>query len=129
MPTGSITFLDGTTELGTVALGHGKARLVTSGLRPGRNRIQVQYNAGPGMVPSTATFIETVRPARSGSQVISSSRVLASDPRLFSTATTAGGPVTIPAEALGVLDGPGLPGTAVDDQRAIRTGSGVNKRR
>ena len=48
VPTGSVTFLDDTTKLSTVPLSHGKARLVTSELEPGRNMIQVQYDSGPG---------------------------------------------------------------------------------
>jgi Bacterial Ig-like domain (group 3)/NHL repeat len=74
-PGGSVTFLDGTTDLGTVLLRRGKARLVTWGLVPGRNKIQVQYDPGPGTVPSGATLIETVRLPRSRSKVVASPEV------------------------------------------------------
>ncbi len=67
-PIGSVTFLDGTTILGTAALRHGKASLKTSSLPLGPNTIQVYYNPGQGFAPSTASVVENVRAHRSRSR-------------------------------------------------------------
>jgi hypothetical protein len=69
-PDGSVTFLDGTTELATVSLSGGEVTLMTTGLAPGRNVVRVQYNPASGMVPSSATKIEIVRQLRSRSGVV-----------------------------------------------------------
>jgi Bacterial Ig-like domain (group 3)/FG-GAP-like repeat/FG-GAP repeat len=44
VPTGTITFKDGSTNLGTVALVSGKARLTTSGLTSGKHQIVADYS-------------------------------------------------------------------------------------
>jgi hypothetical protein len=69
-PTGEVTFLDGTTIMGTVALRGGKAQLRTSNLPVGRDAVQVDYGGGPGFAPSTATVIETIKPGRSRTRAI-----------------------------------------------------------
>jgi hypothetical protein len=66
--TGSITFLDDTVRLGTVALRRGKASLKTSSLPLGPNTIQADYTPSPGFAPSAAAIIEDVRAHRSGNQ-------------------------------------------------------------
>ena len=67
-PIGSVTFLDGTAILGTVALRHGKASLKTSSLPLGPNTIQAYYIPGQGFAPSTAAVVENVRAHRSRSK-------------------------------------------------------------
>ena len=47
-PSGSVTFLDGTVSLGTVALRRGKASLKTSSLPLGPNTIQADYTPSQG---------------------------------------------------------------------------------
>ena len=42
-PVGDVTFWDGATMLGTAPLRHGKAKLKTSSLPLGRDKIQAQY--------------------------------------------------------------------------------------
>jgi hypothetical protein len=118
---GSVTFRDGTIDLGTVRLSHGKAKLVTSALPPGRDTIQVEYNAGPGMAPSAATVIETV-PPRAESEVHSASEISRTAPRLFSRPAD-------PAEAPEIQGRPDLLGTVIVDQGSSRTGSELTKRR
>jgi hypothetical protein len=72
-PTGSVTFLDGTTMLGSVALRHGKATLRTRHLPVGQDPLQAVYGGGPGFAASTsATVIETVRAGRFRPRVIAS---------------------------------------------------------
>jgi hypothetical protein len=63
-PTGSITFLDDTMRLGTVALRRGKASLKTSSLPLGPNPIQAEYTPSQDFAPSAATMVEEVRARR-----------------------------------------------------------------
>ncbi len=67
-PSGSVTFMDGTDSLGTVALLRGKASLETSSLHIGPNTIHAEYLPGQGFAPSGATVIENVRVHRSRSK-------------------------------------------------------------
>jgi hypothetical protein len=69
-PTGMVTFLDGTTSLGTASLGNGVATLTTATLGLGKHSITAQYHgttqAGASFDPSTSaplieTVLETVR--------------------------------------------------------------------
>lgn len=46
-----MTFSDGTTALATVPLDGGRARLTTSGLRPGSHAITATYSGDPGFTP------------------------------------------------------------------------------
>src|SRR5262249_11248374 len=106
-PTGDVTFLDGTTIMGTVALRRGKAQLWTSNLPVGRDPIQVDYGGGPGFAPSTATVIETINPGRSRTSAI------------VSGALRRGGqavPLTAPPDQgrAGAIIAPGI-GTIQDD--------------
>ncbi len=68
-PSGSVTFLDGTTSLGTVVLRQGKATLKTSHLPLGRDVIQVDYTASQDFAGSTGAIIENVRARRFRSKV------------------------------------------------------------
>jgi hypothetical protein len=65
-PTGLVTFLDGTTSIGTASLINGLASLTTSTLGLGKHSITAQYNGtnqgGTTFEPSTsAALVETVR--------------------------------------------------------------------
>ena len=68
-PGGSVTFLDGTTSLGSAVLRHGKAMVKTSSLPLGRDVIEVAYTASQDFVDSTGVIIETVRARRSRSKL------------------------------------------------------------
>jgi uncharacterized membrane protein len=72
VPTGSVTFLDGTTILGPpVSLRRGKASLKTSGLPVGRDPIQVDYGGAQDFTPSDSpTLILTIRVPRSRTKAI-----------------------------------------------------------
>jgi hypothetical protein len=64
-PTGTVTFLDGSTSLGTATLSNGVATLTTSALGLGKHSITAQYHgatqAGASFDPSTsAPLVETV---------------------------------------------------------------------
>ena len=60
-PIGSVTFLDGTAILGTVALRHGKASLKISSLPVGADTIKANYTPIPGFAAGTASLVENVR--------------------------------------------------------------------
>ena len=63
-PTGTVTFLDGTTVLGTVPLTGLTAALTTAGLGAGRHVITARYDGDPNFAPATsAALAETVAKA------------------------------------------------------------------
>jgi hypothetical protein len=73
IPTGDVTFLDGTTILGLVPLRRGKARLRISSLPVGRDPIQVDYGGAEDFTPSvSAPLFVTIRPRRSRMKAIRS---------------------------------------------------------
>jgi streptogramin lyase len=60
-PTGTVTFSNGTTVLGTAALRDGKARLTTRALPIGRDPIEARYNGDQVLTSSaSAVRIETI---------------------------------------------------------------------
>ena len=60
-PTGTVTFMDGSTALSTVQLVRGKASYATSGLPAGPNPITAVYNGDSTHAPSTSVVLtETV---------------------------------------------------------------------
>ena len=66
-PTGTVTFLDGTTVLHTAHLRRGKASYTTSAfaLGVGRNSITVSYSGSSSLAASTsAVLVQTVNPRR-----------------------------------------------------------------
>ena len=63
-PTGSVTFLDGTTPLGTIALVGGGASLATSGLSVGTHSITVRYAGNSSFAAATsAPLAQVIDPA------------------------------------------------------------------
>jgi hypothetical protein len=63
-PTGSVTFTDGTTTLGSAPLSGGKASLVTSSLAPGSHSITESYGGDSNYTGSTSsTLMQTVNKA------------------------------------------------------------------
>jgi hypothetical protein len=108
-PTGSVTFLDGTTILGTVTLRRSKAKLRAANLPVGQDPIQAVYQGNPGFAPSTsATVIETIRAGRAKTKVVISQGLPRSEQAALLTAmpgqagagaTIAPGIGTIPASS------------------------------
>jgi hypothetical protein len=65
-PVGTVTFIDGATVLGTVAVRGGKARFTTKALPIGQDAIQAVYNGSKELAPSrSAVRLETIRAGRS----------------------------------------------------------------
>jgi len=60
IPTGKVTFRDGTTTLGTVTLTGAVATFTTSSLTAGKHKITARYNGSSKFVPSSASLIQTV---------------------------------------------------------------------
>ena len=83
-PTGSITFLDGSTTLGTATLSAGKATFKTAALATGRHTITVSYSGDGNFVTSTsAPLTETVSQAATTSNLTSSA-----NPSVFGQSVT-----------------------------------------
>ena len=62
VPTGTVTFLDGTTQLGTVTLSGGSASLTPSSLSTGTHAITATYSGSSNFVKSTSPVLsQTVR--------------------------------------------------------------------
>jgi len=59
-PTGTVTFRDGTTTLGTIALNLGAAELVTSTLSGGSHSLTAAYNGDAVFLPSTSPIVTQV---------------------------------------------------------------------
>lgn len=121
-PSGSVTFLDGTVTLSTVALRRGKAILKTSSLHFGPNAIQADYTPSQGFAPSAAAIIENVRVPRSLKKaapfVEAARRAVPSTPIAIRVA----GIEAIPVGAVTIVGGPTVLGPIGSDQgRAARS--------
>jgi len=112
-PTGTVTFMDGTSTLGTVALnGSGVAQLSTAALAGGTHNVAALYSGSSLYLPSGYGLIQTVNPAPTSSAVVSSL-----NPSTYSNS------VTFTAT---VSSGAGTPGGTVtfqDGGSAIGTGT------
>lgn len=91
--TGSVTFLDGPTPIGTAAFANGGAKLAISTLTGGAHSITAQYSGDANFASSTSTAItETVNPAATSTMVTS-----ATNPTTFGQAVTLTATVQPPA--------------------------------
>ena len=115
-PTGSITFLDGSTTLGTATLSGGKATFKTTALAAGPHTITVSYSGDGNFVTSTSgPLTQTVNQAGTTSKVTSSA-----NPSVF------GESVTFTATVKAVAPGSGTPtGTVsfLDGSTTLGTGT------
>lgn len=66
-PTGSVTFMDGSTNLATVPISGGHAVLATSTLGAGSHSITATYGGDANNATSTTALSQTVNPAPAGS--------------------------------------------------------------
>ncbi len=121
-PIGYVTFLDGTLNLGTVALRHGKASLRTSNLHLGPNPIQADYTPSHGFAPSAAAIIENVRAHRSRSKTTPDAETGRRPVPSTYMAVRFGGVAAIPVGAVSIVGGPTVLGLIGPDQgRAARS--------
>jgi uncharacterized delta-60 repeat protein len=114
-PTGAVTFMDGSTTLGTVALSAGKATLTTSNLNLGSNSIAVSYSGDTNFTASSATLTQTVNQDATVTTLSSSA-----DPSVY------GQTVTITAKVAAKAPGTGTPTgtvTFMDGSTTLGTGT------
>ncbi len=103
-PSGSITFWDGATNLGTTALVHGKADLKTSSLILGPNTVRAVYSGAQSFKTSSATIVEKIVAPKSRSKAVIA--LTAAQPRREASTVivgVVGGADASPAEAISVL--------------------------
>jgi hypothetical protein len=97
VPTGTVTFKNGTTVLGTVALVNGVAKLTTSNLPAGNNNITATYNGSTAYAPSTGAFTQAVNAPgavgglQSFTQLSATPTIVQSGQSVTFTATVTGG--------------------------------------
>src|SRR6185295_7464154 len=76
VPTGSVTFFDGPTPLGTKPVTAGRATLTTSALTVGAHALTASYSGDGKIAPSTSTVVmETINQAPTTTAVTSSASV------------------------------------------------------
>jgi len=63
-PTGTITFMDGTTKLSTIGLQNGTATLTTAALTAGAHYLLADYSGDSNHAPSSGTLAEVVNPTQ-----------------------------------------------------------------
>lgn len=116
MPTGTVTFKDGTTTIGTGTLSGGTATLVTSSLASGSHNITATYGGDANFNTSTSsTLTQTVNKASTATTISSSA-----NPSVF------GQSVTLTATVTAVAPGSGTPtGTVTFKGGAATLGSGT----
>lgn len=104
-PTGSVTFRDGTTDLGTVALASGVATLATSALTVGTHSITATYT-GDGIYSTSASTAvsQVVNLAASATALASSVNPSTPGQSVTFTATVTGG-AGVPTGTVTFLDG------------------------
>jgi hypothetical protein len=122
-PTGSVTFLDGTTTLGTVPLsGTGVAAFTTSALSAGRHYIEALYsgngNYGSGSMALVQTVMQTTAPTVTSSPGPS----LYGQSVTFTATVNPGGPTkNVPEGTVTFLDGTTVLGTGTLNSSAQAT--------
>jgi hypothetical protein len=96
VPTGSVTFMDGTQSLGTMAInGSGVASISAAGLSGGTHKITAVYGGAADFVPSTSTETDqVVNPASTSTALVASASQGTFGQSVTFTATVTGGAVT-----------------------------------
>ena len=115
-PTGTVTFYDGTTALGSGTLSGGKATLVTTGVLTGSQPITVVYGGDPNFATSTsAVLTQTVNQDATTTKLTSSA-----NPSVY------GQSVTFTATVTASRPGSGVPtGTVTFSDGSTPLGSGT----
>jgi hypothetical protein len=125
-PSGTLTFLDGTTALGTGTLnGSGVATLTTSTLTVGTHSITANYSGSGNFASSTSpVFTETITPAAAAATtatiVASAASASSGNPLTFTATITSSGSGT-PTGSITFLDGTATLGTGTLNSNAVAT--------
>jgi hypothetical protein len=116
LPTGTVTFMDGTTALGTATLVNGTAALATASLPFGVNPITAVYNGDGNFLTSTSAAVSQNVQAATSVTLGSSGTSAASGTSVTFTATVlalAPAPTTdVPTGTVTFMDGTAVLGTA-----------------
>ncbi len=91
-PTGTFTFTDGATMLGSVSLVGGSGSITTSSLLPGSHSIVVMYNGDTDFQPSNATLSQLVSAAATTTTITSSQNPSSYNQAVTLVATVTPGP-------------------------------------
>jgi hypothetical protein len=123
IPTGTATFMDGGTILGTVALGStGKATFSTAALVAGSHTITVTYSGATAFAASSGRVTQTVNKATATATVTSSvSSSVYGQPVTFTATLKAKSPGTIPAGTVVFMNGTSIVGTGSLDSTGKAT--------
>jgi len=97
-PAGTVSLLDGSTQVGSGTLTNGSVSIAVSSLATGANSMTAKYQGSAGFASSTSTpLTQTVSPATTGTALASSVNPAGTNQSVTFTATVAshfGGPVT-----------------------------------
>jgi len=106
IPTGTITFSDGSTTLGTETLTSGSASCTTSSLAVGTHSITATYSGGTGFTGSVSTVLSEVVAQESTTTTLTASGTTpGANQSVTFTATVKSGTSIVPAGTVSFLDG------------------------
>ena len=122
-PTGTITFLNGSTQLGTGTLNaSGVATLSTTSLAPGTYSLTVQYGGDSNFLSSTSAGVSvTVNSQATTTSLTASPNPLPTGQTLTLTATVQGTGSTTPGGTVSFMNGSTLLGTATLNSSGVAT--------
>jgi hypothetical protein len=122
IPTGSVTFEDGTTVLATVPLSSGQAAYTDTGLTGGTHNITAQYSGDTNYVTNSAVMQQVVGQAGSSAAVASSANPATPGLKVTFTATVAStvtGDPLVPTGKVTFNDGSNVLGSAALNSSGI----------
>ncbi len=116
VPTGNVTFVDGSTILGTVALdATGEVTFITSTIAAGSHTIQASYSGDAAFAASSSSMTQTVNPASTSTAAISSASPSLVGQSVTFTATVIDAMSAMPTGNVTFFDGTTTIGTGTLD--------------
>lgn len=128
VPTGSVTFAEGQTLLGTQPLVNGQAALALATWSVGSHSIVATYSGSESFAPSTSTFTQVVNRASTATSVLTSaSPIVLGDPVTFTAGVTSQAPgAGVPTGTVTFRDGAAAMATsAMTNGLASSTATGL----
>jgi hypothetical protein len=122
-PTGTVSFLNGSTILGTAALNaSGVATLSTSSLAVGKYGLFAQYEGNKNLLISSSTKVSvTVNAQATKTSLTASAGKLSAGQKLTLSASVKGGGPVVPAGTVSFFNGTALLGTAALNNAGVAT--------
>lgn len=111
-PDGTVTFKNGSTVLGTVALTGGQATYAISTLNGGTRTINAVYNGSSSNAPSSASLFQVVEPAATTTTITSSLNPAPYGQKVTFTATVTSAASAMPSGNVTIKDGKKILGSA-----------------